>query len=101
MHVNVACKTTPGRIRTSNEDNVYLDGVWLDDGKQKGHPRTSEGRPFHTYAVCDGMGGESFGEIASLLAVKTLADWDGPELADRFRERAEQVYQAILTTLLE
>lgn len=86
MHVNVACKTTPGRIRTSNEDNVYLDGVWLEDGKQKGHPRTSEGRPFHTYAVCDGMGGESFGEIASLLAVQTLAEWDGPDLTDRFRE---------------
>ena len=95
MRVSGACKTTPGRIRTSNEDNVYLDGIWLEDGIQKGHSQTSEGKPFHTFAVSDGMGGESFGEVASLLAVKTLSACDGPDLADRFREYIETANRAI------
>lgn len=84
MQVRAACKTSPGLIRTSNEDNVYLDGAWIEDGKQAGKPFEEGGRSCHVYAVCDGMGGESYGEVASLIAVKELASFDGPDLPDRF-----------------
>ncbi|MBQ9015860.1 MAG: serine/threonine-protein phosphatase [Firmicutes bacterium] len=95
MRVICAGKTTAGRIRTSNEDNLFLDGIWIEDGKQAGQ-RPAEGeRLWHTYGVCDGMGGESYGEIASLLAVKTLADFDRPDLAQHFRDYIAQANRLI------
>ena len=70
-----ACSNT-GLVRRNNEDNLYCDGVSLT-------PETSE-IPFLLestaqspciFAVCDGMGGESDGELASLTAVSTLNEY--------------------------
>jgi len=64
-------------VRENNEDNLYVDGIIL--------PPDTYARPFSIdgitnaptiFAVCDGMGGESDGEIASLLAVQALTDTD-------------------------
>lgn len=95
MHVIGACKTTPGRIRISNEDNVFLDGIWIEEGSRAGQSHAAAEPSYHTFAVCDGMGGESFGEIASLLAVKTLGSYDGPDLGERFREYIETANRVI------
>lgn len=65
----------PGLVRTNNEDDVYCDGEIIT-------PETRD-VPFAScgsadvpclFAVCDGMGGEADGEVASLTAVRALAD---------------------------
>ena len=52
--VNVFALTDIGRMRENNEDMVYTGGEKVK-----------------IYAVCDGMGGESYGEIASEIAILT------------------------------
>ncbi len=62
-----------GKVRTNNEDNFYFNG--------KNHPDLSEPyrltekcstRRHPIFAIFDGMGGESYGEVASALATQVL-----------------------------
>lgn len=65
-----------GKIRKQNEDNLYVDGVYLNS-KIRNYPFTMDGYtaiPI-VFAICDGMGGEENGEIASMLAVSALKNF--------------------------
>ena len=66
--------THSGRIRRENEDNYSLNGRLTSTGDlKKGSAFVqSMKEPFHL-AVCDGMGGESYGDIASGLATEVIA----------------------------
>lgn len=68
MELRVAARTDVGRVREGNED-AFLTR----------HP---------VYAIADGMGGHLGGEVASKLAVDTVAGLtaSGMTLADRVRE---------------
>ncbi len=54
FEMKVAGKTDVGKLRTNNEDNYLIDGSLL--------------------IVADGMGGAAAGEVASSIAVKTIAE---------------------------
>lgn len=62
--------------RGNNEDNFYLDGLYksleLADTPSQLYRIASQKA---VVAVCDGMGGESYGEYAAWLAVTTIAEW--------------------------
>ncbi len=70
MRIDYGWKTSAGKIRSQNEDSLFAGN--------------------RVFAVFDGMGGASYGEVASLLATQTLevfAEHDklacgGPELEE-------------------
>lgn len=73
VHISAAVRTDTGRVRLNNEDNYYLCGRYREDvnsGIEEDKMDVSE-MPM-LFAVCDGMGGEEHGELASLLAVQNL-----------------------------
>lgn len=74
-HINIAVVCDKGRIRDNNEDNLFFgtqilpmnhEGCGLKDFEMK------ESTPL-CFGVCDGMGGEAKGELASYVATKTFA----------------------------
>ena len=72
--ISAAANVNMGRLRENNEDNLYFNGLFLTEQTRE-QPAAFEGvyednRQF--YAVCDGMGGEQFGELASLISVETI-----------------------------
>ncbi len=74
IKANVCAVTHAGRIRRENEDNYNLNGRMTSTGdlrKGSAFVQTMT-EPFHL-SVCDGMGGESYGELASGIAVETIA----------------------------
>lgn len=74
--------TDVGRVRDNNEDNFYMNGHF----KPMEEPYRevldvftySEEQSELVLAVCDGMGGEEAGEMASYAAVSNLKDYIGP-----------------------
>ena len=83
--------TPPGKVRESNEDNFYINGIWRRDIKQ-GTASCSGSRSdgYLLASVCDGMGGQELGEVASLVAVETMSRlYDIPEPG-----RPKQLFQA-------
>jgi len=93
-----------GKRRENNEDNLFSDGIIL--------PSDIGNRPFSLdgvtnapsiFAVCDGMGGEESGEVASRLVMETLqaeaeqlcrtAPRQLPKAVQRFVERGHQAVQ--------
>ncbi len=86
--------STVGLVRANNEDNLYCNGIYMNTANSRENTSYSFSfaRSIHSkgilnpedfslddafetpciFAVCDGMGGEAQGELASLIAVKTL-----------------------------
>lgn len=73
LSIQAAAVTNVGRVRANNEDNYYLCGQIRRDVSAP-TAKCSCVVPAKNFlaAVCDGMGGEENGELASLMAVQTL-----------------------------
>lgn len=78
--------TNLGRVRRSNEDNFYFNGKFHDvDEDLSDYTATmNEKTDAALFAICDGMGGESFGDQAAYVAVSGL-----PEIERILRERPQ------------
>lgn len=74
FHIFSDAYTSKGKIRANNEDGLYLNGAWIDkenmDRDYKTYKICDEQQQL--YAVCDGMGGEESGELASFAVVSNL-----------------------------
>ena len=71
--INAYVCTDVGRVRTNNEDNYCLCGHIrkdVNDAISSCSIKTFDKRLL--MSVCDGMGGESYGEVASLIAVQNF-----------------------------
>lgn len=74
MLIQCAGITHVGRVRTNNEDNLYIEGIYREDISVNYFSTGNHEYKHCTCAVCDGVGGESLGEMASLYAVKSIVD---------------------------
>jgi len=75
MHtISSIAASNVGNVRENNEDNFFINGKTLDlsiQGTVIERDESSRG----LFAVCDGMGGEASGEVASAIAVNTLQEY--------------------------
>ena len=76
---SAAAVTNMGKVRTNNEDNLYFDGDILSaetvsSMSDKNIEFSRENAGDGLFCVCDGMGGESYGELASLIAVTSMQE---------------------------
>ncbi len=73
LYIQAHAVSDQGKVRTNNEDNFFADGIVNPDPQNGGDITIDKIKvSSHIFAVCDGMGGESYGEDASALAVETL-----------------------------
>lgn len=73
MKIDACGATHTGNLRSHNEDNLYVDGVFRGNVQQNNvlvRGRHESGP--YVYAVFDGLGGEACGEQASLIAALGL-----------------------------
>lgn len=86
-----------GAVRDNNEDNLYLNGEWRH-GSEVNVPywhyleKTTDASLF---VVCDGMGGESYGEEASLIAVSGLS-----AIEDRLIRSSKEDFATLIQSYL-
>ena len=108
--IEAACGCNKGKIRSRNEDNFSFQGTCLElnnEGlKQPAHFETS-GKNRFCMAVFDGMGGEDFGDIASLTAARKLIQAEGSLPTFLFSKRqylerlAQQINDAVVAAAKE
>lgn len=76
LYIQAHAVSDQGKVRTNNEDNFFADGSCNPDPQNGGEVRIEKCRlKSHVFAVCDGMGGESFGEEASAIAVEAIKEY--------------------------
>ena len=78
--ITCSAATDLGKVRDSNEDNFYVNGKFKEYSETP-HERFFDDREReqYLYAVYDGMGGEQYGRLASLIAVKTLVEYQSAD----------------------
>ena len=72
MEYYICAQTHTGLTRTNNEDNLCINNKYMRSS-EKGNWSVKMKAAQCVVAVCDGMGGEAFGEYASLCAVSNIA----------------------------
>lgn len=76
LQAQISAKTDLGKVRGNNEDAYYADGIVVTAACTGASATTNRSvrAPF-VVCVCDGMGGEDSGEVASAVAVTTLNEF--------------------------
>ena len=75
--------TDVGKVREMNEDGFVLNDVLINDGDYYDVVETN-----FIAAICDGMGGEKSGELASFLALEAFVTfWSEGMLSTTRRSR--------------
>lgn len=73
--VLISYATNIGNVRPKNEDNLFIDGLGTRAKENMSGNRLLNHSERYTFAVCDGMGGEQFGDEASAIASLAIAQY--------------------------
>lgn len=89
--IHTALRSGTGCVRTNNEDAWYLNGTYapLEEMNNEAARQATFPAEGALFAVCDGVGGESNGEIASFTAVDSMKDHQASLTADNFVEASQ------------
>lgn len=94
MKLKVYVSTNVGNLRGNNEDN-YFAGEGYSNPEAENDKTLffeTDSSKSRVYSVCDGMGGESCGEVASGCAVRLLSEYSSKiEKAENTDEQKKQV----------
>ena len=71
----ISVASNVGKICSDNEDNFYVDEIGCRRERNCSAKVVLDSSKRHIFAVCDGMGGEAFGEEASRIAVMVLSEF--------------------------
>lgn len=82
MELNSTALTATGNTRLVNEDSYYLNGNYKEQACSNEESHENRTADYGIYAVCDGMGGEHNGYIASYLCARLLEDFQGRDISD-------------------
>ena len=97
--ISAAAGVNVGKHRANNEDNLYFNGVYLTEQARE-QPASFEAECADVrqiYAVCDGMGGEQYGELASLLTVETVRRYADIVRGDTKKSLDEKIRECIIS----
>lgn len=94
MVINFSARSNSGLVRSNNEDNLYCNGVKMTE--QSFSLDGSADVPC-MFAVCDGMGGEDDGEIASLIAINTLHEHSRQIRLAALRGNVDEAVQSFIS----
>ncbi len=107
MRIKTAVCSSIGKKRKINQDNFYMNGMLNEKTYSYLAESKLSSKKEQVLAVCDGMGGEKHGEVASYIAAKKLFDYTGKysNLFNRFEEHAikytESANKAICEYILQ
>lgn len=73
--VFVSIATNKGKVRRVNEDNFYADILGIREAEELCGHRILNHSDSYVFGVCDGMGGEQFGDAASEIAAVTMREF--------------------------
>jgi protein phosphatase len=74
VHVEVVGRTEVGQVREHNEDSYLILGLDSGTREMAALRRHDLGEHGTLLVVCDGMGGAAAGEVASNMAIESLAE---------------------------
>lgn len=102
MKLSYALSFDVGKVRTNNEDNFYCNGFYRKNVAENSGSFTGKAKAnFFLAAVCDGMGGEKSGEIASLMAVQNLTSGSLPAISEIASDTVQAANDAICAAMRE
>ena len=74
--LEIAAVTDIGQKRTSNQDNFFVNGCYIDHYNVVAERFDAvDSLNVHVLAVCDGMGGQADGDVAAMIGVSTISDY--------------------------
>ena len=87
--------TDVGKIRTNNEDNFFICGPYKRTPEELRYRKKDFVYRGGIFAVCDGMGGEEFGEKASLISVEELNNFKEKDFNEYHKKYIDMVNSRI------
>lgn len=96
VKIRTVVASSIGNKRKINQDNFYVNGYINKKFRKNVLKAWAPSKKEQILSVCDGMGGENYGEIASLIAVKKLGKYCEryTNLLERFNEHADTYVQS-------
>lgn len=96
QEIMFSCYSGIGLIRQNNEDNLYCCGVTMTElTRNKTFLLDGVAQSPCIFAVCDGMGGEAHGELASLTAVNVLHEHSEKIKSAALLSEAKKIDEAV------